>query len=254
MRKFVIVILSAILSTILFSTCLVAEFVYQPRIEFLSLDDFYAFLNHKDKASLIEELKENASNAKDWAFTIKSSKGLVAAGDLLQEEGVFLPLVQDPLNQISVQAEFFEYSDSEDLSVRCMYDYERYSVQVLWEHEYSRNDVKQNGFTAGCVQLNYSHVDMEKPFKVYVENQPCEAYLSNDGKMVLAIYGEWLLSCYFRDKVPESLSFSVRGGSPKISDESPAPFPWVWVIVPAGAVLIAAAATTALVIRKKKKQ
>ena len=33
----------------------------------------------------------------------------------------------------------------------------------------------------------------------------------------------------------------------------PAPFPWVWVIVPAGVVLIAAA-TTALVIRKKKKQ
>ncbi|MBP3301473.1 MAG: hypothetical protein J6M34_08240 [Clostridia bacterium] len=32
----------------------------------------------------------------------------------------------------------------------------------------------------------------------------------------------------------------------------PAPFPWVWVIVPAGVVLIAAA-TTALVIRKKKK-
>ena len=34
----------------------------------------------------------------------------------------------------------------------------------------------------------------------------------------------------------------------------PASFPWVWVIVPAGVVLIAAAATTALVIRKKKKQ
>ncbi|MBP3301495.1 MAG: hypothetical protein J6M34_08350 [Clostridia bacterium] len=34
----------------------------------------------------------------------------------------------------------------------------------------------------------------------------------------------------------------------------PAPFPWVWVIVPAGVVLISAAATTALVINKKKKQ
>ena len=34
----------------------------------------------------------------------------------------------------------------------------------------------------------------------------------------------------------------------------PAPFPWVWVIVPAGVVLIAAAVTTALVINKKKKQ
>ncbi|MBP3300369.1 MAG: hypothetical protein J6M34_02545, partial [Clostridia bacterium] len=34
---------------------------------------------------------------------------------------------------------------------------------------------------------------------------------------------------------------------------APAPFPWLWVIVPAGVVLIAAA-TAALVIRKKKSK